>query len=283
MSRPEHQAPPEIFYNESEAKKYTRNTRIIEIQSSMSERAIELLALPDDGQPKYLLDLGCGSGLSGEVLEENGHYWIGLDISSAMLDVSRERECETGDTIQMDLGHGLPFRAGTFDGAISISALQWLCNVDKRGQKPGKRLSKLFSSLYACLSRGAKAVFQFYPENSDQIELITKTAMKAGFYGGLVIDFPNSSKAKKVFLVLFTGVAPQSMPKALGTGDDEDVHVPSTVDYDSKRERIRNAKNAKVPIKSRQWIMDKKDRYRRQGKDVRDNSKYTGRRRCGRF
>ena len=31
---------------------------------------MELLCLPEDGQPKLLLDLGCGSGLSGETLEE---------------------------------------------------------------------------------------------------------------------------------------------------------------------------------------------------------------------
>ena len=32
-------------------------------QTSLSERALELLALPDDGVPRLLLDLGCGSGL----------------------------------------------------------------------------------------------------------------------------------------------------------------------------------------------------------------------------
>ena len=30
--RPEHTAPPEIFYNESEALKYTQNSRIAAIQ-----------------------------------------------------------------------------------------------------------------------------------------------------------------------------------------------------------------------------------------------------------
>jgi 18S rRNA (guanine1575-N7)-methyltransferase len=45
-----------------------------------------------------------------------------------MLDVAREREVE-GDVCLHDLGHGLPLRPGTFDGAISISAVQWLCNA----------------------------------------------------------------------------------------------------------------------------------------------------------
>lgn len=30
--RPEHTAPPEIFYNDSEAQKYTQNSRIAAIQ-----------------------------------------------------------------------------------------------------------------------------------------------------------------------------------------------------------------------------------------------------------
>lgn len=50
----------------------------------MSERAMELLLLPEEDSC-MLLDIGCGSGISGGVLEDQGHYWIGIDISSAML------------------------------------------------------------------------------------------------------------------------------------------------------------------------------------------------------
>ena len=62
MSRPEHLAPPEEFYNADEAKKYAVNSRMREIQTSLTERALELLALP--GEDMLLLDVGCGSGLS---------------------------------------------------------------------------------------------------------------------------------------------------------------------------------------------------------------------------
>lgn len=61
---------------------------MIDIQVQMSERAIELLLLPEDSSC-LILDLGCGSGLSGSVLEENGHYWVGLDISPSMLGDTR--------------------------------------------------------------------------------------------------------------------------------------------------------------------------------------------------
>jgi predicted TPR repeat methyltransferase len=66
------------------------------LQSTLTQRALELLALPDDGTPRLLLDIGCGSGLSGEALTEAGHTWVGCDISPAMLDVALEREVRGG-------------------------------------------------------------------------------------------------------------------------------------------------------------------------------------------
>lgn len=272
--RPEHLAPPEVFYDESEARKYTQNSRMIDIQEEMCRRAIELLLLPEDSG-LLLLDVGCGSGLSGGVIEEHGHVWIGVDISRAMLGVALEREMD-GDLILGDMGEGMPFRAATFDGAISISALQWLCNADKSCHQPSKRLYRFFSTLYSCLSRSARAVFQFYPENGEQIELVTAQATRAGFYGGVVVDFPNSAKAKKYFLVLMTG-GPSVLPQALGVDSRETV-----VPYASRREQTKKAR-AKSLKSSRDWIAEKKERRRRQGKKVAQDSKYTGRRRCGKF
>lgn len=60
------------------------SSRMMDIQVQMCERAIELLLLPEDDSC-LLLDIGCGSGLSGSVLEDQGHIWIGVDISPAML------------------------------------------------------------------------------------------------------------------------------------------------------------------------------------------------------
>lgn len=84
MSRPEHLAPPEVFYGGEEAKKYGYNSRMMTIQTAMAERAIQLLCLEPD-QQAYVLDVGTGSGLSGEVLTEKGYEWVGVDISPSML------------------------------------------------------------------------------------------------------------------------------------------------------------------------------------------------------
>lgn len=247
----------------------------MDIQVQMCERAVELLALPDD-QNCMILDIGCGSGLSGEVISEQGHVWIGIDIAKAMLDVAVERECD-GDLVLGDMGHGMPFKSGTFDGAVSISALQWLCNADKTSHVPQKRLYTFFSTLFSSLTRAARVVFQFYPENSDQIELITSQAMKAGFFGGLVVDYPNSAKAKKYFLVLMTGGSAE-LPQALGTDAAENNRIA----YTKKREMARQTRGKPLK-KSRDWILAKKERRRRQGKETREDTKYTARRRPCKF
>ncbi len=52
------------------APRYTHNSRIMAIQAKLAQRALELLALPPSAGPRLLLDLGCGSGLSGQELSD---------------------------------------------------------------------------------------------------------------------------------------------------------------------------------------------------------------------
>lgn len=106
--------------------------------------------------------------------------------------------------------------------------------------------------------------------------MITSQAIRAGFYGGVVVDFPNSTKAKKYFLVLMTG-GNHSLPEALGTDQDS-----NQVPYSSKREMTKGIRG-KNPKKSRDWILQKKERRRQQGNETRADSKYTARKRSGRF
>lgn len=236
-----------------------------------------------------------GSGLSGEVLSESGYSWTGVDIAPAMLGVAVKREVE-GDLICADIGQGLFFRPNSFDGCISISVIQWLCNADKREHVPQKRIKKFFQTLYNCLKGGARAVFQFYPESPAQMTMITEGAMKCGFSGGLVVDFPNSTKAKKYYLCLFAGEATNyTVPRAL-TGEEAEAmdDTPQaeerrTVMF-SRKETAGGRKNlgkradgSRPSVKSREWIQNKKERQRRQGKEVVHDSKYTGRKRKPKF
>uniref|UniRef100_A0A161ZX98 Methyltransferase type 11 domain-containing protein n=1 Tax=Daucus carota subsp. sativus TaxID=79200 RepID=A0A161ZX98_DAUCS len=281
MSRPELQAPPEIFYDDTEARKYTSSSRIMEIQAQLSERAIELLALPDDDVPRLLLDIGCGSGLSGETLSEYGHQWIGLDISESMLNIAREREVE-GDLILGDMGQGLGLRPGVIDGAISISAVQWLCNADKSSHEPRLRLKAFFGCLYRCLARGARAVLQVYPENIAQRELILSFAMRAGFAGGVVVDYPHSSKSRKEYLVLTCGPPSLSSatPKAKGEDGESCSEDDSSADEEnptvciSDRHRPRKKQKVNKKGKGRNWVLKKKEQMRKKGNVVPPDTKH---------
>ncbi|GAA5981978.1 hypothetical protein JCM5350_006586 [Sporobolomyces pararoseus] len=308
-NRPEHIAPPEVFYNAGEAQKYTSNTRVQSIQAEMTYRCLELLDLPASSssnsmeeedeeeevvlsRPSFLLDIGAGSGLSGEILTEEGHEWVGMDVSGGMLEVALEREVE-GDLMLADIGQGIPFRPGSFDGAISVSVLQWLCNADSTSHSPAARLLRFFTDLFGSLRKGSRAVFQFYPEGDEQVRFIMSQATKAGFGGGLCVDYPNSSKKKKFYLILFAGqpvVGGKPQPIAIPQGLTDEHEQRSKVAYERQRasmekHRKRGGKGKKPGDKgTTEWVKRKKELYRSRGKaDVPRDSKYTARSRKPRF
>ncbi|KAH3679082.1 hypothetical protein WICMUC_001278 [Wickerhamomyces mucosus] len=260
MSRPEQLAPPEIFYNDTEAVKYTSSTRVQHIQAKMTFRALELLNLEPSSQ--MLLDIGCGSGLSGEILTEEGYIWCGMDISPSMLATGLDREVD-GDLFLADMGNGIPFRPGSFDAAISISAIQWLCNADTTNSDPQRRTLRFFNTLFASLKKGGKFVAQFYPMNDNQIDQILSCAKVAGFQGGLVIDDPDSKKNKKYYLVLSAGQSERQLNL-------------QGLNMDAPMNKVGNNKKLKKKVEStKNYINRKKELMKKRGKVVAKDSKFT--------
>ena len=337
-------------------------------QASLTARALELLNLPQDGKRRLLLDLGCGSGLSGDAITDSGNEWVGMDISAAMLGVAVERGVtglrgddddgddddrggRGGDLLLGDLGHGLPLRSsavvggprrgfrdgnvscgfgvgsamdednnganasatptalsastapGLFDGAVSISAVQWLCNADTARADPRRRLRRFFETRDSCLRRGARAALQVYPSNPEQASMMVSAAMRAGFGGGIVVDFPNSTRAKKHFLVLMVGGG-GALPAAkdgMGSDDDddgdeegEDGNGGNGVRVQGRNNKRRNKKggsfqhslSARHPDAKggKSWVLKKKQQMREKGYgNVPADSKYTARKRKARF
>jgi 18S rRNA (guanine1575-N7)-methyltransferase len=147
-------------------------------------------------------------------------------------------------------------------GRYSISVIQWLLNAETShpSSSPPRRLTRFFTTLFSALRNPSRAVLQFYPSSDDQIQLITSIAQKAGFGGGIVVDYPNSKKAKKVFLCLIVGSGnkQQALPKGL----DGDVDVDDgKVKFERRRERQRSRdsgrrKNVKD---TKDWILKKKE------------------------
>jgi 18S rRNA (guanine1575-N7)-methyltransferase len=101
--------------------------------------------------------------------------------------------------------------------------------------------------------------------------MIVSAAQRAGFGGGLVVDYPNSRKARKMYLCLMVGQ--QEVPKGL---DGEELSVEETA---KRREQIKNerrrrkesggrkGKRGKKDVTAKEWILKKKDLYRTRGKE----------------
>lgn len=264
-----------MYYDGNTSNSYTTSSRVQQVQAQMTERALELLNLPD---PSLILDVGCGSGLSGEILSENdpSHTWVGIDISASMLAVAKMHRDVDGDLMLGDIGQGLPFRPGSFDAVISISAVQWLCNAESahENDQPERRLRRFFSSMYLALRRGGRAVLQIYPRDNAQREMISSAAIKAGFGAGLLED-DGGTKNAKLYLVC-----------TVGGGDVTGVvQGMDGVDVEDSRKKNKTARKTKPQnIKgSKAWIVRKKDQMQQKGKITKANSKYTGRKRRPHF
>jgi 18S rRNA (guanine1575-N7)-methyltransferase len=184
------------------------------------------------------------------------------------------------------MGTGLPFREGMFDACISISALQWLCYSNTKEQIPKRRLTRFFSSLYTVLKKHGRAVLQFYPETAEQAVMISECATAVGFGGGVVVDYPNSAKAKKHYLVLSCDRTAHS--KAFATVSPalqalrQDAVTVGGIAHAQKKQKPKPIRKDRG-VKTKEWIVNKKETQRKKGLHVRDDSKFTARRRPHKF
>jgi 18S rRNA (guanine1575-N7)-methyltransferase len=256
--------PPHEFYTGSVVVK-SSNSRYASIQQSLTERALEILDLHSQ-LPLLVLDLGCGSSTSGEVIRASGHIPCGVDIAPEMLLKAADHlpdDCHDS-LLRVDVGLGLPFRPGIFQAALGLDLLPWLFR-DYPGWAPHeKRIHTFFQSLHGCLQCGARAVFNFHPGGPDRAEFLTIITTRCGFGGGIRVDEPHSAKGKMAWLILEVGGAPVEGVDRMFAG--------------SKGCRVdRSAHPLKKGFNRKQWIIKKKERQRKLGQKVANDSKYTGR------
>jgi 18S rRNA (guanine1575-N7)-methyltransferase len=182
-----------------------------------------------------------------------------------------------------DMGQGVHFRPGMFDACVSVSALQWLPYSNRSHENPRKRLITLFTTLFAALAHGARAVFQFYPGDERQTDMILQCARKCGFGGGLVIDYPDTSSRKYYLCLMTSACIPLPQPKlhAHLRGAEEDREV-GVAERSHNRFKARRKKNSGM-VKDRDWVLRKKAYRKLKGESVGLDTKYTARKRRPKF
>jgi 18S rRNA (guanine1575-N7)-methyltransferase len=98
--------------------------------------------------------------------------------------------------------------------------------------------------------------------------MITSAAQKAGFGGGLVVDYPNSTKKRKMYLCLMVGQ--QEIPKGID-GEQAQLSVKrrrgDEVQNEKSRRKVGGKKGKKDKESAKEWILKKKDLYRTRGKE----------------
>ncbi|KAI8474749.1 MAG: hypothetical protein J3K34DRAFT_490609 [Monoraphidium minutum] len=264
MHRPEAQATAEEWYA-ADAERYTSANA--QVQRELTARALRLArgrdwpraagaaagavpsAAPAGGSPgatpgpggggappwhpwrrgALVLDIGCGSGLSGAALAAEGLAWVGSDLSPDMLQLAGP-----GSVFVSDMGQGLPLRPAAVDAAVSISAVQWLL----QGPRSAARADAFFRSLRSVLrpppppaagargvaaagagnapeqGRGSldpgsqqpvQAALQLYLPDAAGAAALEAAARRAGFGAALVADWPHRTAARKYFLLLSRG------------------------------------------------------------------------------
>lgn len=240
MSRkkiPELTNPPELFYNEKESKKYHMNSRIDRIQREITERCLELLPVRE--KREMILDIGCGSGISTEAIDnyiesgENNNQDINTDINNDVPD-NNATDNNDSDNNQDNSDVDLPVLSNAFIIGLDISwdmlsltqpdhsfflsdiGTPWPLADDSIDyaisasvvqwlfhsyKKEDEPLERI-RMFFSELHRVVKhsSVLQFYT-TEKQTGIFLKMAKRVGFKGGMQIDGEGTKKEKK-YLIL---------------------------------------------------------------------------------
>jgi len=103
--------------------------------------------------------------------------------------------------------------------------------------------------------------------------MITNAAMKNGFTGGLIVDYPNSKKAKKYYLFLMAGYSDEIMaeaksvimPKAKTENDSDDSNDSDNSNNNSDSDSSDGGRVNMKGRKNRSKVIKKKDKYGKGG------------------
>ena len=188
------------YYNEDRCREYAHSKNMMRIQKKITKRALELLDIENGNL--LILDAGSGPGFASFYLKDLNFSVIALELIPFFFKYYDLRDI---NPIVSDMCY-LPFRSNTFDGLISISALQWVY-TDINNKRMTNNLTNLIKSFFYVLKPNSKAIIQFYPKNTVLMDQIGKLIVNVSkFKGNYIIDNPNNPKKRKVFLKLEKGV-----------------------------------------------------------------------------
>ncbi|MFO7795223.1 MAG: class I SAM-dependent methyltransferase [Promethearchaeati archaeon] len=152
-----------------------------------------------------ILDLGCGTGFSTEVLIDLGFNVISIDVLMDMLEKTYHKKELFSDmnVLELILANmvNLPFKPSTFHYIISVSAYNFITYKKTTQSEIKKTLDFTAKYLNKCLKKNGRIVIEFYPNTDKELDLFVSSFTANNFDGYFIKNNPNQ-KGGKTFLLL---------------------------------------------------------------------------------
>ena len=201
---------PDSYIGES-AEEYNSHKWMERNQKNTTLRCIEFLYDKNLGEndidldaPYLILDLGCGTGYSSEVLIQHGFRVIGIDILPDMLEkANHNKNTKSNKGLELVLAdiNYLPFKKDSIDHLISISAYNFITHGKNSIREERKIVNNTAKYLKEILKKNGRFILEFYPQDDRKFDLFVSSFKNNGFEGFSVKDNPKQ-KGGQTFLLL---------------------------------------------------------------------------------
>ncbi|MGV9173677.1 MAG: class I SAM-dependent methyltransferase [Promethearchaeia archaeon] len=200
-------------YVGKKAKEYDNEKWMERNQKKTTEKILNLLYDPKLGtahlyppSEAYILDMGCGSGFSSEVLLNYDFHVIGIDILPDMLSLALKRKRKSlSNSKNLDLILGditrLPIRPRSMDHVISISAYNFITHGSETERDLRSTVNSTARYLNEILKENGRLIIEFYPETENLLEVFKNSFVKANF-DGFSFKEKQHQRGGKTFMLL---------------------------------------------------------------------------------
>jgi 18S rRNA (guanine1575-N7)-methyltransferase len=152
-----------------------------------------------------VLDLGCGTGFSSEILVNHGFRVVGVDILKDMLFKTGEKkhlypEYRKIEFILADINN-LPLRELTIDHILSVSAFNFITHGLLKIKEKKKRISDTARDLHRILKPLGRIIIEFYPLDELELNSYISSFINNGFNGFLIKNH-KQQKSGQTFILL---------------------------------------------------------------------------------
>ncbi len=144
-----------------------------------------------------ILDIGCGTGYSSEIISSTGSRVIGIEISPDMIyQIDKNSAIHP---ILADMRY-IPLRDSKINHAISISAFNFASEGGRTEEDFLTGIERSIIEVARNLSENGRVVIEFYPTQKE-LEIFMKFLKQHHFTGGLLIENQGTKKEKKYLLL----------------------------------------------------------------------------------